>query len=228
VENPLLDRIVNAFPKKFFLHFIERQQSLYQQTIDMAFSESWQRPESFAALPMVRRNLWEAETRKNGIANSLRCFDMPHMGDNSSCVTIKASGLILTAHYVDGPHQFVRDAESRKQNAGVNGWMGEHTDERLLTSPLPKLGKHPIYMNLLHGGLFPQLKTDEGQDLSIDESTCFLRVAIPDKNSDKYLYNWSVQEILLAYTRVPVNTTVEDKAHPRKKTAKRIEVKVGE
>ena len=133
---------------------------------------------------------------------------------------MKASGLIVTEHFVDGPRQFVRSAESRKQNAGVNAWMDEHTDERLFVEAPPKIDKKPIYVNLLHGAKF--VKTADGSATFLPESS-FLRIAIPDKDSQQYLYNWSAQELLMAYTAVEnaaaAPQVIEDQAKPRTKVA---------
>lgn len=221
--NPLIEKIVRAIPKGFFTHLIERQLSLYQQSISMAFVEGWEPAEAFSAVPTIRRCFWESALRKSAISNGLKCFDMDHAAENSSCVLVKADKLILTEHYVEGPNQTVRPAKSRKQNSAVNAWMDEYTDDRLLLTPLPKLGNNPIYLNLLHGANFSHLTPE---NLAIDPTSCFLRIAIPaaaneeEKESDKYLHNWSVDEILQAYV-IHAETAVEDKAHPRRKTKPR-------
>lgn len=218
MANILLDRFVRAFPKQFLTHLMERQQPIYQQSIALAFNESWTRAEAMNTMPYIRRALWESEFRKTALACGLKAYDTAHAGDNCTCVMVKADGLIVTAHHVDGPGEFVRDAESRKQNAGINDWLPEHIDERLLLQPLPKLGRKPIYLNLLHGGPFV---TSAVGVVTVDATSCFLRIAIPDDDSKKYLYNWSAQEVLLAYATAPaaaaVPQAVEDKAQPHKK-----------
>jgi hypothetical protein len=218
VAHILLERFVGAVPKEFVTRLLERQQSIYQQSIAFAFNENWTATEAMSVLPYIRRGLFESDFRKAGIECGLKTFDMPHVGENCSCVMIKANGLILTEHYVDGPGQWVRDAESRKQNTAVNKWLDEFADERLLLHPLPKLGRKPIYLNVLHGGHFANSDTDS---LTIDATTCFLRVAIPEEGSKKYLCNWSGQEILLAYATAAdaavAPQAIEDKAQPRKK-----------
>lgn len=219
VASYLLDRFVKEVPKQFLVRMLERQHALYQQSIAAAFDERWSAPEALNVLPHLRRAFVEHDFRQTAIACGLKAFDTPHAGDNCTCVLVKAGQLILTAHYVDGPKQFVRDAESRKQNAAVNGWMDEHIDERLLVNPLPKFGNKPIYLNLLHGGIF--LRTADGK-VSVDSTACFLHIAIPDEASQKYLYNWSAQEILLAYSTAATQTVavleaIEDKAKPRAK-----------
>ncbi len=214
----LLERLVRAVPKQFTTRLLERQQSIYQQSIATAFNESWTATEARNVLPYIRRGLWESDFRKAAIECGLRTFDIPHAGENCSCVMVKADGLILTEHYVDGPGQFVRDAESRKQNTAVNKWLDEYADERLLLHPLPKLGRKSIYLNLLHGGHFVNSDSDA---LTVDAATCFLHIAIPEDGSKKYLCNWSAQEILLAYATAAdaavAPQAVEDKAQPRKK-----------
>jgi hypothetical protein len=214
-------RIVRTFPKRFFERLPQRQKPLYDQSLALAFNETWTRPEAFSVLPSIRRALWESEVRKTAIECRLKPFDVNHEGDNSSCVTIKAESLVLTCHFVEGARQFVREAESRKQNAGVNRWLDYYTDSRLLTAPIPKIDKQPIYLNLLHGAYFPEIKSE---NLAIDESSCFLRIAIPANDSPRYLYNWSVQEFLQSYTTtlraVTPDVSIEDKAQPKKKNLK--------
>ena len=220
----LLDRFVGAVPKQFVTRLLERQQSIYQQSIAMAFNqENWTPAEAMSVLPYIRRGLFESEFRKAGIECGLKTFDMPHAGENCSCVMVKANGLILTEHYVDGPGQCVRDALSRKQNSAVNKWLEEFADERLLLHPLPKLGRKPIYLNLLHGCHFANSETES---LTIDPASCFLRFAIPefaiaDAASKKYLHNWSAQEVLLGYESAAnaalAPQAIEDKAQPKRK-----------
>jgi hypothetical protein len=218
VAHILLERFVRAVPKQFITHLLERQQTIYQQSIAFAFNENWTASEAMSVLPYIRRGLVESEFRKTAVECGLKPFDMPHVGENCSFVMVKANGLILTEHYVDGPGQWVRDAESRKQNTAVNKWLDEFSDDRLLLHPLPKLGRKPIYLNVLHGGHFANSETDS---LTIDVATCFLHIAIPEEGSKKYLCNWSAQEILLAYATAADTAVapqaIEDKAQPRKK-----------
>jgi hypothetical protein len=225
-NSPLLGRFLQAFPKQFLVRLIARQKPLYAQSIALAFNEGWSRAEAFSVLPSIRRALWENETRASAIECGLLCSDEPHAGENCSCVTVRSDGLILTVHYVEGPNQFVREAESRKQNAGVNKWLHYFTDERLLTSPVPKINSRPIYLNLLHGAAFP---TSSNSNLDIDETSYFLRVAIPACDSTMYLYNWSAQELLQSYAAAPQAAqpavALEDRAQPRKKAEAPIEKK---
>jgi hypothetical protein len=217
-NSPLLGRFLSAFPQHFLERLVQRQKPLYAQSIAIAFSESWSRVEGFSVLPGIRRALWENETRRAAIECGLKCADVPHVGDNCSCVTVNADGLILTVHYVDGPNQFVREAESRKQNAGVNRWLNYYTDERLLISPIPKIGDRPIYLNLLHGANFPTLSSEK---LLIDDTTYFLRLAIPASDAGCYLCAWNAHELLQAYKTSPqavsVKAELEDHARPRRK-----------
>lgn len=215
----LLERVVDAFPKLFLTRTVERQRALYSQAIDMSFKDqTWKEAEANYIFPHNRRILFESEFRKTAEECGLSVFDSFHAGDNCTYVMVKAKGLIITEHYVDGPKQFVRDAESRKQNAGVNKWLDEYTDERLLTQPLPKLGRNPIYLNLIHGCKFS--KSKEGL-LSVTDDSCFLRIAVPNEASEKYLYNWSVQEILMAYATASKSAAapqaIEDTAVPKAK-----------
>jgi hypothetical protein len=215
----LLERILNVFPPSFVSRLVERQFSLYQQSIDQVMSEQpWSDVEAFTLLPYIRRALWESELRKTAIECGLKTFDLSHVGQNSSCVNVKAGGLVLTEHYVSGPSEFVRDAESRKQNSGVNRWLNHYTDQRLLTTPLPKLDEKPIYLNLLHGAVFP---TSKKADVKVDAFTCFIRFAIPAADSRQYLAgcNWSAQELLQHYASAPRTATepavtVADRAKP--------------
>ncbi len=228
-NNPLLGRFLSAFPEQFLRRLVQRQKPLYAQSIAISFSESWSRVEGFSVLPGIRRALWENEARRAAIECGLRCADMPHAGDNCSCVTVNADGLILTVHYVDGPNQIVREAESRKQNAGVNQWLSYYTDERLLTSPIPKIGDRPIYLNLLHGAAFPTLISES---LIVDDTSYFLRLAIPASDAGRYLYNWTAQELLQAYKTTPqavsARTVLEDHARPRRKSHNQKEKRKGE
>jgi len=219
VPSILLDRLVRAYPKQFFTRLAERQQAIYAQSIAISFKDqSWESPEGNYILPHNRRILFESEFRKAAKDCKLHAFDSAHAGDNCTYVMVKADGLIITEHYVDGPKQFVRPAESRKQNAAVNNWLDEYTDENLLTQPLPKLGRNAIYLNLLHGCT---LMTSPEGELVVNSESCFLRIAIPDDESQKYLYNWSIQEVLMAYATAPDSAAapqaIEDKAQPRTK-----------
>lgn len=221
----LLDRLIRAFPEQFLLRLRQSQTPVYQLSVEAAFSTlQWGKAEAMSVLPHVRRGLFEAEVRRAGEACGLDVSDSAHAGENCSCVTVRADGLVMTAHYVDGPGEFVRDAESRKQNAAVNEWMGEHCDERLLVRPLPRVGRKPIYLNLLHGGCFD----DAGRAKpTLDPSTFFLRVCVPAADgSRKYVRNWNALEILSAYASIPVAQAagargVEDKAQPRRKAPQR-------
>jgi hypothetical protein len=84
--------------------------------------------------------------------------------------------------------------------------------------PLPKLGRKAIYLNVLHGGHFAD---SDSNGVTVDSSSCFPRIAIPEDGSKKYLCNWSAQEILLAYATAAnaavAPQAIEDKAKPRKK-----------
>jgi hypothetical protein len=215
----LLERILDAFPKAFIVHLVERQMALYQMALASVRTEQpWTDAEAFDLLPHWRRAIFENELRKAARSFGLRAMNVLHKGENCNCVTVAAKKLILTSHFVSGPNEFVRDAESRKQNAGVNRWLTHHTDERLLVTPIPKLDEKPIYVNLLHGALFPTAKK---QDRPIDPLTSFLHIAIPAADSKEYLVgcNWSAQELLQHYASIddraaePV-VTIADKAQP--------------
>jgi hypothetical protein len=219
VANIFLDRFVRAVPKQFLTRLLERQQALYAQSIAMSFNDqSWASAEANYILPHNRRILFESDFRKAAKEYGLSAFDSFHVGDNCAYVMVKADGLIITEHYVEGPKQFVRFAASRKQNAAVNSWVYEYTDDNLLTQPLPKLGRKPIYLNLLHGCALSQSSSGE---LSAIPESCFLRIAIPDDESQKYIYNWSAQEVLMAYAvtadSAAAPQAIEDKAQPRTK-----------
>jgi hypothetical protein len=217
VANPLLDRIVRAIPERFFSQLKSRQLPIYKQSIAMSFAEPWGRAEAFSVLPGNRRGLWECEMRQAAITSKIQHSDTPHSADNSSCVTARVDRLILTGHFVDGPDQLPREAVSRKQNAAVNRFQPYHINENLLTAPLPKFGKAPIYINILHGARFPYLKSDS---LEIDVTTCFLRVAVPSHDSNSFLLNWSIEEVLAHYaatrTQEPPQGLV-DRARPQRK-----------
>jgi len=219
VPSILLDRFVRAFPRQFLTRILERQQALYEQSIAWSVKDqSWESAEADYVAPHIRRALFESEFRMAAKDCGLKTFDSYHAGANCQYVMVKAAGLIITEHYVDGPRQFVQPAKSREQNSGVNDWLDEYTDERLLIHPLPKIGRAAIYFNLLHGAAF---STSASGDTSIIVDSCFLRIAIPDDKFKKYLYNWSIQEVLMAYAEIPDSATapqaIEDKAQPRPK-----------
>jgi hypothetical protein len=218
MSDALRQRFLSAVPKVFVTRMLERQLSLYQQSVAAAFNEQpWMDAEGFSLLPHVRRALWEAEIRRAAIASDLMPYDMPHVGKNSSCVHIKADSIILTAHYVDSPNEFVREAESRKQNAGANHWLNHYVDDRLLTTPIPKLDERPIYINMLHGAWFPTRREDT---MKIDQATCFIRFGIPASDSNQYLACclWSAQELVEQYAPVaaaePTPKSMPDEAKP--------------
>ena len=218
MSNVLLHRFLNAVPREFVKWLLVRQHSVYQQSIALAFNEQpWTNAEAITLLPYVRRALWEADFRKAAIEHGLKTHNSDHAAKNSSCVLVKADRIILTGHYVDGPNDFVREAESRKQNAGVNRWLNHHIDNRLLTTPVPTLDERPIYVNVLHGAWFPARREDA---MTIDPSTSFLRFAIPAADSNQYLAgcNWSAQELLAQYSPVnivePTAKSLPDEAKP--------------
>lgn len=220
----LLDRFLDAVPQTFVKTMLERQLPIYQQSIVLAFNEQpWTSAEATTLLPYLRRALWESEVRRAADACGLRTFDMAHIGKNSSCVHVKAGSIILTAHYVDSPNDFVREAESRKQNAGVNRWLTHYVDNRLLIAPVPSLGERPIYINMLHGAFFPMKKEDGAK---VDPTTCFLRFGIPAADSNQYLAEcvWSAQELLLQYgpaaVAEPTPKNMPDEAKPTIKIKK--------
>jgi len=214
----LLQRFLDVVPREFVTWLLARQLSLYQQSIELAFNEQpWSNAEAITLLPYVRRALWEADFRKAAIESGLKAHNSDHVAKNSSCVLVKAAGIILTGHYVDGPNEFVREAESRKQNAGVNKWLNHHIDSRLLTTPAPTLDQRPIYVNVLHGAWFPARREDA---MTVDPSTSFFRFAIPAADSNQYLAgcNWSAQELLAQYapatTVEPTAKSIPDEAKP--------------
>ncbi len=86
----LQDRFTKAIPKEFLTRLLERQQSIYHQSISAAFAESWTNAEALNTLPYIRRGFWENEFRKAANECGLRAFDTPHAGENCSCVLVKA------------------------------------------------------------------------------------------------------------------------------------------
>jgi hypothetical protein len=218
MSNLLLQRFLDVVPKEFVQWLLERQLPIYQQSITLAFNEQpWTNAEAVTLLPYVRRALWEANFRKAAIESGLKTHNSDHIAKNSSCVLVKARGIILTGHYVDGPNEFVREAESRKQNAGVNKWLNHYIDSRLLTTPVPTLDERPIYINVLHGAWFPARREDA---MAVDPSSSFLRFAIPAADSNQYLAdcNWSAQELLAQYAPAtaeePTAKSIPDEAKP--------------
>lgn len=219
MRNPdaVIQRITAAIPQNFWTYLQERQLAIYNQSLAMAFGESWGVAEAHSVLPVIRRALFESTLRESAVAAKLEPWDSPHVGNNSSCVTVKAPGLVITGHFIDGPNQIPQEAESRKQNAALNKFYQYHTDERLLTNPLPKLDGNAAYVLLLHGAQFPGLRTD---NLAIDPTTCFLRAAVPAVDCRTYLFNWSFEELLAEYSPnrpVEQQPALEDNARPRRK-----------
>jgi hypothetical protein len=214
----LLTRFLSEVPQGFVQWLLLRQLAIYRQSLELAFNEQpWGHAEAITLLPYLRRALWEADFRRAAIDQGLNTYDSDHNAKNSSCVLVKARSIILTGHCVVGPNMFVREAESRKQNAGVNKWLTHYVDQRLLTAPVPKLDQRPIYINVLHGALFPTRLQDA---MTIDPSTCFLRFAIPAADSNQYLVgcNWSAQELLTKYVPAvaaePTARSLPDEARP--------------
>lgn len=214
----LLQRFLAAVPHGFVQWLLSRQLSIYKQSIELAFNvQPWTHAEGITLLPYIRRALWEADFRNAAIQHGLKADDSDHKARNSSCVLVKAGSIILTGHCVDGPNDFVREAESRKQNAGVNRWLTHYVDSRLLMAPAPKLEDRPIYINVLHGAWFPTRQQDA---ITVDPSTCFLRFAIPAADSNQYLAgcNWSAQELLSMYAPAaaaePTAKSIPDEARP--------------
>lgn len=221
IADPFREKFVRAFPPQFLQMLVLRQRSLYEQAIAMAFDSAWAWPEAASVLPCMLRALWEAEVRAIAVGVGLRAVDRKHTAENCGYVMIDAGGLTLTVHRVASPHEFVRDAESRKENAAVNRFACcYYTDERLLTAPLPQPGSTPVYLNLLHGG--HMARSVEGK-MSVSPESLFLRVAIPDPLTRTYVRNWSAQELLSSYAVTPLGAPaaqlMEDRAVPRKRAA---------
>jgi len=214
----LLQRFLDSVPAEFVKHLLERQLSIYQQAMHLAFDEQpWSEIEAITLMPYIRRALFESEFRKAAIQSGLKTHNSDHVAKNSTCVLVKAGGIILTGHCVEGPEEFVREAESRKQNAGVNKWLNHYVDSRWLTAPIPKLDERPIYINVLHGAWFSSRRTGAG---TVDPASCFIRFAIPAADSNKYLAgcNWSAQELLAMYAPAtaaePTAKSIPDEAKP--------------
>jgi hypothetical protein len=183
----------------------------------------------------------ESEARAAARECGLKAHNMPHNGGNCGYVLVKAKHLILTFHYVDGPGEFVRSAESRKQHAGINAWCDEYIDLNLFTEKPPILGDgKPIYINILHGAAFPTAKQADTVPIAklkvIDPSTCFIRVAIPDSLSSQYVRNWSALDFVVASfgkedLQPTASVRIEDKAkpvlNPKKKTKSKTAGEIG-
>lgn len=214
----LQQSFLERFPKNFLEEFSRRQFPIYKHAIAISHPDEWDTPEVASVLPIIRRAMMEKAFRSAAVAAGLKPHNTPHAGDNCSCVMVKSGAMIITEHFVEGPGQFVRAAKSRDQNRGVNQWVMEHIDPRLLRESPPTLGNHPTYFYLLHGAHF---QTSSSGITEVDESSCFLRIAIPDSEADEYLFNWSVQELLQAYSAMKIESTgphiIEDKAVPRTK-----------
>lgn len=220
----MLERFLEAVPEKFLKTLLERQGQMYRQSMDIALADvqPWSRAEALNVLPHIRRAVWEQGFRSTSIECGLKAFDLAHNGKNATCVHVKAKRLILTTHFVSTPGEFVREAESRKQNAGVNRWLSHYVDQRLLTYPVPKLDDKPIYINLLHGAVFPT--TNKSESDNFDVSTCFIQIAIPAADSKQYLPGcvWNAQELLQHYaateqTAAEPEVKIADRAIPRTK-----------
>lgn len=224
-DNVLLQRFLNEFPEAFLKTLLGRQLAIYRESISQAFNDPpWARIDAFSVLPALRRARMESAFRDAAISCGLKVSDQMHFGQNCSCVHVRSGNMIVTEHFVAHPQDFVREARSRKQNAGANKWLSHYTDTRLLLQPPPSLSNKPIYLNLLHGGDFP---TPRSNDLSIDGTTCFLQVAVPDADANQYLpgCNWSAIEILAHYAEIKRNDSepqveVKDNVLPRIKRSK--------
>lgn len=228
----LFDLVGTSVPTSFWKRLQRRQPALYAHALDYAFSGStWDRPEAYQVFQSARRANWESEVRTAARECGLKAHNMPHNGGNCGYVLVKAKHLILTFHYVDGPGEFVRSAESRKQHAGVNAWCDEYSDENLFLEKPPILGDgKPIYINVLHGAAFPTAKQADTVPLqklkAIDPSTCFMRVAIPDSLSSQYVRNWTTLDFVVASfgkedVQPATAVRVEDKAKPVLKAPKK-------
>jgi hypothetical protein len=218
MPNVLLQKFLSEVPQAFVKWLLERQLAIYQQSIEWAFNaQPWSNAEAVTLLPYIRRALWEADFRNAANHCGLKTHNSDHMARNSSCVLVKAGSIILTGHFVDGPNDLVREAESRKQNAGVNKWLSHYVDSRLLMAKVPPLEERPIYINVLHGAWFPARQQDA---MTVDPTTCFLHFAIPEADSNQYLagYNWSAQELLSQYVPTaavePTAKVIPDEARP--------------
>lgn len=242
MSDQLFDLVNDSVPAAFWKHLQRRQPALYAHALDYAFSGSaWDRPEAYQVFLEARRANCESEVRIASRESGLRAFNMPHNGGNCGYVMVKAKRLILTFHYVDGPGEFVRAAESRKQHAGINGWVDEYLMEELFCEKPPTLGDgKPIYVNVLHGAAFPSAKQAETMSLeklkAVDPSTCFMRVAIPDALSSRYTRNWSALEFVVASigkedaqpsSAVRIADNAKPVLNPNKKTRSKSESEAG-
>jgi hypothetical protein len=214
----LRDLIIAHSPKGFWQEISLRQEGLYNEAYSLSHQEAlWKKPEADTVLPVVRRALFESTIRNAARANALKPFDMMHAGDNYPYVQVRTRRLIITAHYVPAPGHFVRFAESRKQNAAVNGWVDTYARQELLLKPLPKLGSTgAIYLYLLHG----QFRDIENGKAIFRP---FLQIAIPDAELEIYRKVYEVRDLLMLYVQreaaAQVNVAISDKAIPRIKKA---------
>jgi hypothetical protein len=213
-NDALRQLITEQSPEGFWRELSTRQEALYREAYSYSnHGTLWDKHEALVVFPIVRRAVFESATRSAAQNNGMKAYNLFHTGDTYPYVLVKAKKLLITCHHVAAPDYFVRQAESRKQNAAVNKWLDYYMRNELMLHPLPDLrqsGKINLY--ILHG--------QQPADADRTTFTSFLQVAIPDADLTTYRKNFPVSELLQIYAQKAKDDAISglriaDRAMPR-------------
>lgn len=190
-DNPVFTHIRTLVPVGFVTELARRQPQVYEEARASAYADPrWTKAEGRSLIGHFERAIFENVTRVAARNHGLSYDDVDHVGDNCSCVHVYAGNLALTTHRVSEPGQFVRQCESRKQNAVVNRFLNGYVLEGSLCAPLPDLEKAPqIRLYILNG---TKLNAN-------NEREHFVQLAAPDAELSRYQWACSFAELQQAY-----------------------------
>lgn len=194
--NPLQQMILNDVPRQMLENLVARQSTIYEEAREMAFRTTlWEQPEAESVFPINRRAIFEGELRRVAKAVGIPYENRKHGGDNYGYVMVQTGSLRITAHHVDHPKRFVRDAMSRAQNRAINRLLLQPCLDGALSEKLPRLDG--CYVQILHGLLRERI----GGEI---RTAPFMTMAFPHAERRKYVDAWDVLEILQLYSAAPV------------------------
>jgi len=216
MEDAVRDLIIDGSPAAFWKDLVTKQDALYGEAYSYSYHGAlWEKQEAETVFPFVRRAMFENVFRTSARAQGLKAYDMRHINDYPY-VLVKTKRLVITAHHVGSPGEFVPPAETRKQNAAINKHLDYYLRAELLLEPLPGLSKSGrVNIYVLHGQTANAADEEKG-------FTPFLHIGIPDTDLTCYSKVYNVRDLLQIYQQREVAADIEikiaDKAIPRIKT----------
>jgi hypothetical protein len=191
MTNSLLEHFRKQVPVVFVTEIARLQPQIYQEAAASAYRDPrWTEAEGRSLIGDFERAIFENVTRKAARTSGLDAQDVDHVGGNCSCVHVYAGNIALTTHRVPEPGYFVRQCESRKQNAAVNKFLDGYVLKGSLSAPLPVLGRaDQIRLYILHGTRL----------MASGDRESFVQLAAPDSELGKYQWLCSFGELQQAY-----------------------------